>query len=268
MPISISFVIPTYNRCNSVQAAIDSAITWIDQFGGGEIIVVDDASTDQTVDFIQSHYHQNLQSGMMQLVALAANVGVCGAKNAGGLKAKGRWIIFLDSDDTVIADAAMPAMDCLKRHNDKPCVMFRSRDLLKGIMAGAQQVGEQLVDLKHFINSWTFSECLPVVRADVFRAYPFPADLRGYEGLAYAGMIQEFGALLVSPTIARRYETTGSDRLSSGAGMARRAASLARGHWRMLTGYWRFFSIKNLVYQVAKILYYGTFAFKCVFKDT
>lgn len=91
-----SIIIPTYNRENSIARAIESCI---DQtFKDFEIIVVDDGSTDNSKDIIQRYikkidkltYIHQKNSG---LPAAARNTGI--------QKAKGEWIVFLDSDDFI-----------------------------------------------------------------------------------------------------------------------------------------------------------------------
>ena len=47
-----SIIIPVYNREWSIIRAIDSAISFISNFNNGEIIIVDDCSTDSSVTII------------------------------------------------------------------------------------------------------------------------------------------------------------------------------------------------------------------------
>lgn len=90
----VSVVIPTYNREHLIQAAIESVLkqTFLDY----ELIIVDDASTDATVEFISNTYSHIPQ---IQLLPLAKNRGPGGARNEGILAAKGELIAFFDSDD-------------------------------------------------------------------------------------------------------------------------------------------------------------------------
>lgn len=87
---SISAVIPTYNRVNLLRHALDSILSQSHQVN--EIIVVDDGSTDNTVEKLSIDY--NTVKFLEQ-----NNLGVSSARNLGIAKAKSTWIAFLDSDD-------------------------------------------------------------------------------------------------------------------------------------------------------------------------
>ncbi len=85
-----SVIIPTYNRASFVTKAVDSVLR--QTFKDYEIIVVDDGSTDTTMQALE-------QYGRAITIVHQVNNGVSAARNAGIRKATGRWIAFLDSDD-------------------------------------------------------------------------------------------------------------------------------------------------------------------------
>src|SRR5579871_791259 len=89
--ISISAVIPTYNRREHVVRAIKSVLCQIPL--PTEIIVVDDGSTDGTAEMLRSMFGSSLK------VITQENAGVSAARRRGVLEASGEWIAFLDSDD-------------------------------------------------------------------------------------------------------------------------------------------------------------------------
>jgi hypothetical protein len=92
-PISmkISAVIPTYNRLKYIDRAIASVLAQSRPLS--EIIVVDDGSSDETVEHIQQKYGSTIR------VVRQQNTGVSGARRRGLIEATGEWIAFLDSDD-------------------------------------------------------------------------------------------------------------------------------------------------------------------------
>ena len=85
-----SVVIPTYNRREKVQEAIDSVLAQrqVDL----EIIVVDDGSNDGTAAALA-------QYGNSIRYRHQTNGGPAAARNLGIAMARGEWIAFLDSDD-------------------------------------------------------------------------------------------------------------------------------------------------------------------------
>jgi len=94
--LSISIVIPTFNRAHLLERVIQSV--WNQTLEPKEIIVVDDGSSDNTellIQKLQSVYQGNTLKYIQQL-----NQGGNVARNRGIEEAKSELIAFLDSDDT------------------------------------------------------------------------------------------------------------------------------------------------------------------------
>lgn len=87
-----SVIIPAYNREKYILRAIDSIKT--QHFTNWEIIVVNDASTDQTVDVLSG-----LNDSRIKVIHNQVNQERCISRNTGIHAARGEYICFLDSDD-------------------------------------------------------------------------------------------------------------------------------------------------------------------------
>ena len=87
----VSVVIPTYNRRDYVQAAIDSVLA--QTVTDYEVIVVDDGSTDRTGDALSARYGERIRYVWQK------NQGESRARNKGIDLARGEYVAFLDSDD-------------------------------------------------------------------------------------------------------------------------------------------------------------------------
>jgi GT2 family glycosyltransferase len=92
-----SVVIPTYNGRRLLATCIDSVVRHASAGTVIEIIVVDDASTDGTPEWLASEFPQ------CRLVRLEHNLGFCGAANAGIAAAKAPVIQLLNNDTEVTA---------------------------------------------------------------------------------------------------------------------------------------------------------------------
>lgn len=90
-PFSVSVVIPTYMRAQSVGRAIDSVLSQSRK--PEQVIVVDDGSTDNTSQVLAAF------GNAIEVVTQPVNQGVSKARNAGCALASNEWITFLDSDD-------------------------------------------------------------------------------------------------------------------------------------------------------------------------
>jgi len=87
----VSIILPTYNRDWVITQAIDSVLA--QSYTNFELIIIDDGSTDKTTDVIKSY------EGKLQYV-YTKNSGVAKARNRGISISKGKFIAFIDSDDT------------------------------------------------------------------------------------------------------------------------------------------------------------------------
>ena len=89
-PVDVSVIIPTHNRAEFVVEAIESVLR--QTAPPREIIVVDDGSTDDTLDRLGAY-------GPRIIVVTTNHGGAAHARNAGMKVAKGEYLAFLDSDD-------------------------------------------------------------------------------------------------------------------------------------------------------------------------
>ncbi len=96
----VSVIIPCYNVATHIEKALLSALGQSEQ--PGEIICVDDCSTDETVARIKSL--QQTYPHRIQLFVNAANRGATYTRNRGLAVARGEYIQFLDADDVLLTD--------------------------------------------------------------------------------------------------------------------------------------------------------------------
>lgn len=88
----ISIVIPTFNRAATIRYCLDSILN--QTYKNIEVIVVDDCSTDRTVEVVKDY-----DDPRIRCIVLEKNSGAQAARNTGIKEAKGDWIAFQDSDD-------------------------------------------------------------------------------------------------------------------------------------------------------------------------
>jgi glycosyltransferase involved in cell wall biosynthesis len=90
----VTVVMPVWNRSGQVRTAIESV--GAQTFGGWELVVVDDGSTDDTPNVLEglSRFDPRVR------VLRQPRSGVSAARNAAVAAARGRFLAFLDSDNT------------------------------------------------------------------------------------------------------------------------------------------------------------------------
>jgi glycosyltransferase involved in cell wall biosynthesis len=161
-----SVVIPTYNRASFIQAAIDSVLR--QSYRDFEIIVVDDGSTDHTESVVRSVLDDRLRY-------LRKPNGERGAaRNFGTREARGTYVTFLDSDDTVYPHHLQTAYDFLRAHPVEICHLgFDMKDTNGAVV----RTSPGLVDINRQILSGNVLSCNGVfVLKEVLLQNPFSED--------------------------------------------------------------------------------------------
>ena len=94
----VSIIITAYNYDKYLERAIRSCIGQSLPKNGYEIILVNDASSDNTATILENYKEE------IRIFNLEKNVGLSAARNFGIKKAKGQFVIFLDADDYIQQD--------------------------------------------------------------------------------------------------------------------------------------------------------------------
>ena len=93
--IVVSVIVPVYNRAETLSRCVESILG--QTFRAFELLLADDGSTDGTLKICSDYA---LTDSRIRILALSHR-GVSAARNAGLAAAKGEYIAFVDSDDTI-----------------------------------------------------------------------------------------------------------------------------------------------------------------------
>lgn len=104
----ISFVIPSYNQVQYLPDAIDSILSQLNPVWD-ELIIVDDGSTDRSLEVAKKYELDNDELNPAIKVISQVNKGLASARNTGIMNAKEEWIWPLDADD-ILKDGAIKKM--------------------------------------------------------------------------------------------------------------------------------------------------------------
>ncbi len=96
----ISVIVPVYNVERYVKLCIDSILG--QTFQNFEVIIVDDASPDNSYEICQNLYGTN---DKVRILRHSENQGIGPARNTGMANARGKYIYFVDSDDVIVTKA-------------------------------------------------------------------------------------------------------------------------------------------------------------------
>lgn len=214
-----SVIIPTYNRANLVCRAINSVLSELST-DEREIIVVDDGSNDETQGVLEPLggiiYHRS-----------ATNRGLSHARNKGIELAKGRWIVFLDSDNYLIKGCLAVLREMADKLDDSVGIIWAGN---------VDATGRQMVV---HANTGVFSgdeifretfrgENFSVVRSALAKAHLFPTICRRHacEPIFWYKLASRT-KLFVTNEVVGYYETVGDDRFCSLSVRLSRADDLA-----------------------------------------
>jgi len=230
----ITVVITTFNRLHIVNQAIDSALAFLSDSQNAEIILVDDCSSDGTVNSIKASYHLWIQAGILKIIELKQNFGVTGAKNAGALIASNNWITFLDSDDKLIANTYCNVISTLNQLPSVVGIVFFRCITMSGLTVGRYIDSPIALDIDHYVFNGTFGESIPFVQKDIFGIFNYPSDLRGFEGFSYFMILLAGYKAYIYPLCVRYYNDDSADSLSNQLKSGYRSRSISIGYFRML----------------------------------
>lgn len=117
-----SIIIPNYNKGQYIHECLESICNQDLQKEKYEVIVIDDGSTDNSVEIIQQYpvklFHTNRKRAG-------------GARNLGIEKANGEYILFLDSDDYLTDEHVLTKLDGIVEHQDIIFLSFTKNDFGK-----------------------------------------------------------------------------------------------------------------------------------------
>lgn len=114
--VNFSVIIPTYNSLVDIDRCLQSLLLQDFEKSKFEILIVDDCSTDGTEQLVSKHMlsHENIM-----LYKTIENSGPGIARNIGIENAKGNWLIFLDSDDTLVDQSLIKIEKFIEAHDSK-----------------------------------------------------------------------------------------------------------------------------------------------------
>lgn len=204
----ISVVIPVYNRERYVVEAIQSVL---DQTRpADEVVVVDDGSTDQSVQVVQ-----RMGSPIVRIVR-QANAGIGAARNRGVAESSGDLIAFLDSDDVWTREK----LEVQERAFDDAGVMLVFGQLIQFLssdqhdeMAGTFAIAQEPAPGFSAIT-------LLARRVAIERTGPFDTGLRVGEFIDWLARARhlELGTVVVPEVVARRRIHGANTVLTTGRG--------------------------------------------------
>jgi glycosyltransferase involved in cell wall biosynthesis len=191
MSLYFSIIIPMYNRERFIARAINSCLK--QDFENFEIIVVDDGSTDGSVDVVKGYTDPRIK-----LICHDVNRGVGPARNTGVDAATGEWVVFLDSDDELLSGSLNIIYRRSIEVDERIMRLLFMGQLDTGDISPYPPLKNEYWDYVTYIK-WMessyghYQDMMPIVRRLTFKSIRFYDD-RTLEGPYHLDFMKQFNA--------------------------------------------------------------------------
>jgi glycosyltransferase involved in cell wall biosynthesis len=153
--VSFSVIMASYNRKYCIDQAIQSVLS--QNYGDFELLIVDDGSTDGTLDHVKATYPGEIGKGNIRLIP-SSKVGVSEARNIGLNHAKYDWICYLDTDNRMMPHYFETFNQCILANPEFQCFYAKMRlrttgDLMGGPFSFFELVQSNFIDIGTFVHS-------------------------------------------------------------------------------------------------------------------
>ncbi len=145
--LDVSVIVPVFNRSELLKRALDSVFS--QSLPPRQVIVVDDGSTDDTIELLRSNYSSTVSAISQE------NAGVSRARNVGISASSHEWIAFLDSDDEWHSRKLEMQVDFLTQNPEYQICHSDEIWIRKGIRVNPKRYHAKS-------GGWIFSKCLPL----------------------------------------------------------------------------------------------------------
>ncbi|RJO60865.1 glycosyltransferase family 2 protein [candidate division WS5 bacterium] len=207
-----SAIIATFNRAEMLREAIQSVL---DQtFHDFELIVVDDFSSDNTKDVVDS-----FRDGRITYIVNDHLKGNSGARNAGIFRAQGEWVAFLDDDDTWLPEKLEKVYEKITSSDDSIGLIYTGFVFYD--FDARRQISIHVPEKKGWIQSdLIFSSCIGTpsavsVRADILkRIEGFDERINHYEDGELYVRIAGLSKIEYVTDVLTLYRTSNKDKVS------------------------------------------------------
>uniref|UniRef100_UPI0039A412B7 glycosyltransferase family 2 protein n=1 Tax=Ornithobacterium rhinotracheale TaxID=28251 RepID=UPI0039A412B7 len=197
---TISIITPTYNRANLLKRAFDSLQN--QESKDFEWIIIDDGSIDNTDELIKTFSPNGFDLSYYK----KTNGGKHTALNFGVQKAKGDFIIMLDSDDELPNDAVSTVLEKTKKLPKELGGIAGRKSLPSGEIVGTQDDFDEIIsnslDIRYKEN--VGGDLTEVFRTSIMKEFPFP-EIKGErfcpEALVWNRIAQKYNLLFFNKSI-------------------------------------------------------------------
>lgn len=201
--MDLSIIIPVYNAAPLINRCLDSIFNQTTQYIY-EVILIDDGSTDNSIEIIKSRKEKNI------ILYQQKNSGPSVARNKGIELAKGEFIAFLDADDYWLDSFIERTLSFIKSDSNLVAVSVAQRHIVYGKPPRDTFFQKSITDstyiLNDFFNYWSSNQHVctgsVIIKSSVAKETKgMREDLRITEDLEYWFLLSTYGKWGIIPEI-------------------------------------------------------------------
>lgn len=183
----LSIIVPVYNCESTIERCIDSILK--SKYNNFEILIINDASQDNSKNIIESRY---LNNDRIEIINLSENRGVSFCRNLGIENARGKYITFVDADDYITESMYSNMMGIIYKHNVDCCICDYSEVFSNGSIQKSKYKYENIIlNREETIKKYLIDDISPAIwdkifKADILKKYVrFNEDLKVGEDILF-----------------------------------------------------------------------------------
>ena len=180
-----SVVVPLYNKENCIRMTLESVKK--QSFKDYEVIVVDDGSTDRSLEEARKIKSENITIIHQQ------NQGVSVARNTGILHAQGQYIAFLDADDWWEKGKLKAQTEVMEQTGCAICSTGRELMTPDGRTTGKYIPVKERITYRELLKHNSINCSSVVIRTDVAREFPMEHDDSHEDYITWLKVLRKYG---------------------------------------------------------------------------
>jgi glycosyltransferase involved in cell wall biosynthesis len=168
LSVMISVIVPVYNREDLVSETIDSVLK--QTYLNWELILVDDGSTDNTWVILESYSKRDARIKAFKRDREPKNANTC--RNIGAVNARGRYFVFLDSDDLLLPTTLEERINSIEKVKEDFILRFSHR-LVDGKTVARRTAPPEsplLIRVQFLTGIWPYNTPSLFIKKEVFHS--------------------------------------------------------------------------------------------------
>ena len=234
----VSIILPVYNSERYINRTVTSILQ--QTFADFELIAIDDCSTDSSLMLLKEWAQQDAR---MQIIPNVQNLGVADTRNRGIAQANGKYICFIDSDDTWQNNKLEQQLAFMQQTNsDFSCTAYAMVDdegrFIKNRMISKQQI--VLADLlkENYICCSTV-----MLKTEIAKQHSMNSSYIHEDYVYWLELLQNGAKGAVLDKVLTRYRLAQTGRSAN-------KSKAARGRWRIYREYMAYNLLKSAWYFI------------------